>query len=213
MWAQRWRCQALIAACLLVAAATLSVLAALFDRLPGGLAISREVQTWTFLAAVAPPARLLSEVRLLIPVGLALAGVFWLKGHAGAAFRLLVVVIALQPVQMALKESVDRPRPPPTLVEIRAEGSSPSFPAGHVFAPTLFYGSLAVLAHREGVRAGLAKALGGFALSILILSGPVNVHLGVHWPSDVLGGYLWGLALVTTLWTWLLPKAASSAAS
>jgi membrane-associated phospholipid phosphatase len=33
-------------------------------------------------------------------------------------------------------------------------------------------------------------------VAVLVLTGIVNVHLGVHWPTDVLGGYLWGIVLL-----------------
>ena len=42
------------------------------------------------------------------------------------------------------------------------------------------------------VRTGVAATL----LVVLALTGIVNVWLGVHWPSDVLGGYLWGAVLL-----------------
>ena len=32
--------------------------------------------------------------------------------------------------------------------------------------------------------------------AVLALTGIANVYLGVHWPADVLGGYLWGLVLL-----------------
>jgi membrane-associated phospholipid phosphatase len=33
-------------------------------------------------------------------------------------------------------------------------------------------------------------------MAVLVLSAPANVYMGVHWPSDVLGGYAWGTALL-----------------
>ena len=33
-----------------------------------------------------------------------------------------------------------------------------------------------------------------------VLNGIANVYEGVHWPSDVLGGYLWAGALMTAAW-------------
>ncbi len=34
------------------------------------------------------------------------------------------------------------------------------------------------------------------AAAVLALTGPANVWLGVHWPSDALGGYAWGALLL-----------------
>jgi membrane-associated phospholipid phosphatase len=44
----------------------------------------------------------------------------------------------------------------------------------------------------EVLRWPVAAALG----ALLMLAGVANLYLGVHWPSDVLGGYLWGLVLL-----------------
>ena len=32
------------------------------------------------------------------------------------------------------------------------------------------------------------------------LNGLANVYMGVHWPSDVLGGYLWAGVLLVGVW-------------
>jgi membrane-associated phospholipid phosphatase len=32
--------------------------------------------------------------------------------------------------------------------------------------------------------------------AVLLLTGIVNVYLGVHWPTDIAGGHLWGLVLL-----------------
>ena len=39
----------------------------------------------------------------------------------------------------------------------------------------------------------------GWSAFVLVLTGPANVYVGVHWPSDVVGGYAWGAVLVLPL--------------
>jgi membrane-associated phospholipid phosphatase len=34
---------------------------------------------------------------------------------------------------------------------------------------------------------------------MLVLSGPAQVYVGVHWPSDVVGGYAWAAVLLLPL--------------
>ncbi|MBI5948649.1 MAG: phosphatase PAP2 family protein [Chloroflexi bacterium] len=67
------------------------------------------------------------------------------------------------------------------------------FPSGHVYSDVLVYGLVAVFAAGFLPRAwamGLRTAI----ISLLLLAGPARVYVGAHWPSDVVGGYLWGTA-------------------
>jgi undecaprenyl-diphosphatase len=87
-----------------------------------------------------------------------------------------------------LKEVVDRPRPVGGLVE--TTGSS--YPSGHA-AHSVFYLWLAVtivLRLRPGMARGAAVVAAGFALTALI--GLSRVYLGVHYLSDVSGGWALG---------------------
>jgi undecaprenyl-diphosphatase len=87
-----------------------------------------------------------------------------------------------------LKEVVDRPRPAGGLVD--ASGSS--YPSGHA-AHSVFYLWLAVtivLRLRPGMARATAVVTTGFALTALI--GLSRVYLGVHYLSDVSGGWALG---------------------
>ena len=54
--------------------------------------------------------------------------------------------------------------------------------------------------HRQAHEQGQGRAAGALAsFAVLSLTGLVSVFLGVHWPSDVLGGYIWGLVLLLPL--------------
>ena len=192
---RRWLLLALWGLVLVVALA-LAVLAALEDRLAGDLWLTLEAHGWALPSLLNRVVRTLGDVRLLVPVGVLLAAVIWVKGDRRFAIVCLVAVLALQPSQMLIKQSVDRPRPPESIVEVRGRGTSPSFPAGHVMSPTLVYGLVAYAAlRRERRRAAWVAALLA-VVAFLLIQGAVNVHLGVHWPSDALGGYLWGLTLL-----------------
>lgn len=65
------------------------------------------------------------------------------------------------------------------------------FPSGHVYSDVLMFGVLAVIAPLLMGRAGGA-ALRVLCVAIIVLAGPARMVVGAHWPSDVLGGYLWG---------------------
>lgn len=87
-----------------------------------------------------------------------------------------------------IKELVDRPRPLGGLVDT----SGSSYPSGHA-AHSVFYLWLAVtivLRLRPGMARGAAVVTAGFALTALI--GLSRVYLGVHYLSDVSGGWALG---------------------
>jgi membrane-associated phospholipid phosphatase len=63
-----------------------------------------------------------------------------------------------------------------------------AFPSGHTANATLIWLSLALLL----ARSGRAPALAGAAL-IAVAVGCSRMMLGVHWPTDVIGGLAFGL--------------------
>lgn len=202
-FAGRWSWPAALWIAALAAAVALTALAAREPTLPGDVRLAQEAQGWPLPDTLADLIRAVTTTELAVGAGAALAGVLWFAGARREGLALLAAIAALPLLQSGLKELVDRPRPSPELVELRAGFSSPSFPAGHVMSPTLLYGYAAWLSCRAGsvwLRACVALP----CAAVLVLTGAVNVYLGVHWPSDVAGGYLWGLVL-------LIPAAAARA--
>lgn len=105
-----------------------------------------------------------------------LPGAWLLTAYLGAALQ-----------YQSLKALLDRGRPPGGLVE--AAGSA--FPSGHATQGIAFFGTLAallltLLPRRVGVFAAVA------AVTLGVLSGVSRVYLGVHWLTDVMGGFLLG---------------------
>ena len=80
----------------------------------------------------------------------------------------------------------------------------PAFPSGHAMISFVVYGSLAIVAwHLGGRRAGLLAVAA--ATLLLIAIGASRIYLGVHWLTDVVGGYIAAA-------TWLVALAALIAA-
>jgi len=193
IWGGTW-------AALLLASLALSALAAASDRLPGDLAIARWAQDLPLPGLpLSRFLRLITTTQVVLGTGAAVAVLLWLSRRRREALLLAVGLVVLPLLQHGLKEAVDRPRPSPDLVELRAGFESPSFPAGHVMSPTLLYGFLLYLALLRLRYPPLRLPILAASLFVLVLSGPVNVWVGVHWPSDVLGGYAWGLVLLLPL--------------
>jgi membrane protein DedA with SNARE-associated domain/membrane-associated phospholipid phosphatase len=108
-----------------------------------------------------------------------------------AEFGVLLAGMTLTSIGIhEIKAAVDRPRPEGALVGY----SGSSFPSGHA-AHAVLYVWLAVtivLRLRPGMARGAAVVVGGIALTVLI--GLSRVYLGVHYLSDVSGGWALGAA-------------------
>ena len=119
---------------------------------------------------------------LILPV------VFWCwDKRVGARLGVLLILSAY--VNLALKELFDQPRPSPERVDVLAEETTPGFPSGHSQNSLVVFGYLAAQIGRPWAWA----AAGLIALAV----GLSRVYLGVHFPTDVLGGWLIGLAMLT----------------
>jgi undecaprenyl-diphosphatase len=98
-------------------------------------------------------------------------------------------------VQQALKAAVGRERPVwPDPVDT---AHFAAYPSGHALTATVVCGLILWLLHHHGA----GRALWLTALTVAVISvvgvGLTRIWLGVHWPSDVLGGWLMGAMLVT----------------
>lgn len=97
-------------------------------------------------------------------------------------------------VQQGLKSAIGRERPVwPDPVD---SAHYAAFPSGHALTATVVCGLLLWLFHLYG--AGPALRRTGLALAVVSVVGVglTRVWLGVHWPSDVLGGWLIGALIV-----------------
>ena len=115
-----------------------------------------------------------------------------LTRHKHSAALLIVGTAGGVVINGALKAAFSRPRP--EIFEWQTLATSSSFPSGHATAAALVYGTVAYLAARLHKRRW-ARFLTMFgALVFILLVCASRVYLGVHYPSDVLGGVISGLA-------------------
>lgn len=106
----------------------------------------------------------------------------------------MLLALALRVLSNPLKEMAQAERPTTDFhIRVTADFAGYGFPSGHVYGDILVYGALAVVAPILFGR-GAGAAVRVFTVALIVLAGPARMAVGAHWPSDVLGGYLWGVA-------------------
>jgi undecaprenyl-diphosphatase len=136
---------------------------------------------------------------VLVALGAALA-LALLARHLGAMWLVAALVVSL--ADTPVKLLVDRPRPAGDLVQVGEKTASAAFPSGHVTAAVLVYGFICYLAGFLIPARLLRFLVQAACLVVIVLTALQRVYVGAHWPSDVLGGLLFGgLLLALLIWS------------
>jgi undecaprenyl-diphosphatase len=114
-----------------------------------------------------------------------------------AAFMFLSVVGGWL-VSNALKLGVGRPRPDivPHLVDV----SDLSFPSGHAMLSAVTYLTLAAILSRAEQYRSTRIFLMAAGIFMTLIIGLSRIYLGVHYPTDVLGGWCAGAVWAAGCW-------------
>lgn len=123
---------------------------------------------------------------------LVIAAAMYLGGRRRTAARLLLAFLATAIVEVVLKMALPVPPIPESVG--RSDGFAPlvavdfphPYPSGHLLRSVIVFGALYLWTRSKILGAVAMLYVGGAALT--------RIYLGVHWPSDVVGGILLGLA-------------------
>jgi len=135
----------------------------------------------------------IGNVGAVISMTAVVAFVLWFKNRAKDAAFLLVTISGGVFLMWVLKLLFQRQRPTPYFgITVRSDYS---FPSGHALVAVCFYGMLAqiLVAQRHGRSRLLIWATAAF---MVLGIGVSRIYLGVHYPSDVLAGYLAALGWI-----------------
>jgi undecaprenyl-diphosphatase len=129
-----------------------------------------------------------------------------MRRRARTALLILVATLGGYGISSGLKELFARGRP--DAVPHLTEEISMSFPSGHSMVGAAFYLTLGVLLAQTVAHRREKIYFVGVALFITFLIGVSRVYLGVHYPSDVVGGWAAGSAWALLCWAtaWYLQQ-------
>lgn len=121
------------------------------------------------------------------------------RRRRGAALFLVAATVGTSLLVMVAKLATGRDRPVPPISLMEVDGYS--FPSGHAAQSVALYGALAIIATTVIVDRRKHVVVYLTALGISGVVGISRVVLGVHWLSDVVGGWLLAAAWLATLAT------------
>ncbi|MFI5618810.1 phosphatase PAP2 family protein [Streptomyces sp. NPDC051567] len=117
----------------------------------------------------------------------------WLRGDRERAVRVALATLLAAAVSQGMKALVGRERP--VWQDPVDSAHFASYPSGHALTATVVCGLMLWLLPRQTPGALVAAAWAVAGVSVLGV-GFTRLYLGVHWPSDVLAGWLLGVAVV-----------------
>jgi len=126
----------------------------------------------------------------------------WMRRSPQKALFLVVAVSLGALLNRLLKIGFARPRP-----DIVAHGmyvSTESFPSGHAANSTVVYLLLGMMLARVETSSHAKIFILAVSVLVTLLVGFSRVYLGVHWPADVLAGWLVGAVWALLCWYVLL---------
>ncbi len=105
--------------------------------------------------------------------------------------QILISIPLTSSINYIVKNIVKRPRP--NHIRLIKQGGF-SYPSGHAMISIAVYGLLFYFVQKKIENKAIKNALSVLLGTIILLIGVSRVYVGVHYPSDIIGGYL--LALI-----------------
>lgn len=129
---------------------------------------------------------------------IAVSGLMCLQRQYALVLFTILTTLSGWAISALLKYSIGRDRP--GIVPHLREVTTPSFPSGHAMVSAIVYLTLGTLLMQAmaGRAAKLYCLLGAMFLTLLV--GISRIYLGVHYPTDVLAGWIAGVGWALSCW-------------
>jgi undecaprenyl-diphosphatase len=152
-----------------------------------------------WMAEVGRDVTALGGVAVLLLATVAVLGFLGLSRKFGLMTFVLLATLGGLGLSSLLKVLFARPRP--SVVPHLSHAYTSSFPSGHSLMSAVVYLTLGALLTTLVTRRRLKIYVLAVALSLTGLVGVSRVYMGVHYPTDVLAGWMTGLAWAVLCWT------------
>ena len=152
----------------------------------------------SWLAEAARDVTALGGTTVLVLVVLAAASFLLLSRRGAEACILLAASVGATILELSLKGWFARARP--DLVPHAVPVFDASFPSGHATLSAAVFLTAGALLARAAPEPRLKIHVATVAAVLAVLVGVSRVYLGVHWPSDVLAGWVLGAGWAALCW-------------
>ena len=129
----------------------------------------------------------------------AIVGFLVLQGRYWTALFILLTAVSGEVVELRDEERCSSARVPSIVPHLR-EAFSSSFPSGHAMQSAIIYLTLGAMLMRLAERRLTKIYCCTVAMGLTFLVGLSRVYLGVHYPTDVLAGWIVGLFWASVCW-------------
>jgi undecaprenyl-diphosphatase len=121
---------------------------------------------------------------------IAACGYLWLTQRHKLALFLAISIPAGSLLNAVLKDFFARPRP--DIVPHATDAALSSFPSGHAMMSAVVFLTLGALLSLSTENTRIKIYILSWSIFLTVLVGISRVYLGVHWPTDIIAGWIAG---------------------
>ena len=140
----------------------------------------------------------LGSIIVLVIITLAVVGYLFLAGKSAMARLMLIAVVGGIVLNDLLKFAFGRARP--DVATPLARVFTTSFPSGHATLSAITYLTIGAVLARSQPSSTISLYFMSLAAFLTMIIGVSRIYLGVHYPTDVLGGWCIGTAWAMGCW-------------